>query len=112
MNFLNRIKYCVKYRSNENDVSLQEAMEMLNNDKKAILLDVRSPQEYEEYHLEGATLLPLYELSSRINSLVKDKDTLLIVYCKSGARSKKAVAMLKKLGYTNVYNIKGGLDNN
>ncbi len=78
MNFLNRIKYCVKYRNNENDVSLQEAMEMLNNDKKAILLDVRSPQEYDEYHLEGATLLPLYELSSRINSLVKDSTKLLV----------------------------------
>lgn len=77
----------------------------------AILLDVRSPQEYEEGHLGGAILLPEYELKENANQILKNKKEVIIVYCSSGIRSKKAQKELMELGYEYVYNLKGGLEN-
>ena len=111
MKILDKIRYRM-YRTSANNINLQEARHILSQDRTAVLIDVRSPQEYNEYHLEGAISLPLYELGSKIFSIVPDKRTLIIVYCQYGGRSKKAEATLKKMGYENVYNIRGGLDNN
>lgn len=94
------------------EITLEEAKQLLKENSDAILIDVRSPQEYMENHLNGAILMPLYELKENISYIIKDKSSLIIVYCQYGTRSKKAVQILNKMGYFNVYNIKGGLSNN
>lgn len=94
-----------------NLITYVEAKELLSKNSRAILLDVRSPQEYNEYHLTGAICIPNYELQTKISNIIEDKDQIIIVYCQSGARSSKAVGILKKMGYTNLYELDGGIDN-
>lgn len=75
-----------------------------------IFVDVRSKQEYEEGHLNGAINIPLYDIGNNVSTILKDKKEEIIVYCKSGVRSKKAKKKLENLGYMNVKEIEGGLD--
>lgn len=77
----------------------------------AILVDVRSIQEYNEGHLLGAIHLADYEITIKHSNILPNKNAQIIVYCQNGGRSKKACKKLKKLGYQNVYNLCGGLDN-
>lgn len=88
-----------------------EAKDILKEDSNGILIDVRSIQEYKEYHLNGAICIPLYELQIKIENIVQNKQQLIILYCQSGARSKRAVEILEAMGYTNLYEIDGGIDN-
>ena len=74
----------------------------------AVLLDVRTPEEYKSVYLEGAVLLPLAELESKISSKVADKNTPVYIYCRSGRRAGTAVEKLKTMGYTDLHNL-GGL---
>lgn len=92
-------------------ITYLEAREIMKEDPLAILLDVRSKQEYDEYHLDGAICIPTYELTNEISKVTTNKEQTIIAYCASGARSKKAVQMLRKMGYQNLYEISGGLDN-
>ena len=80
-------------------------MEYRNTDG-AVLLDVRTPQEYREGHIPGSKNVPLQTID-KVMSIAENKDTALFVYCYSGARSKQATAMLQHMGYTNVQNIGG-----
>lgn len=114
---LNKLKKSLKsvlrmqfLRSN-NLITYVEAKELLKENSTGILLDVRSIQEYNEYHLNGAICIPYYELESRISNIIDNKSQLIIVYCQSGGRSRKAVGILKKMGYSNLYEINGGIDN-
>lgn len=88
---------------NKKDIDKNELEKFLK--EGAILVDVRSPQEYREGHLEGAILIPEYEITSKHSKIFKSKDETIILYCSSGLRSKKAQRKLEKLGYTNVYNL-------
>ena len=72
----------------------------------AVLLDVRSPQEYREGHIPGSQNVPLQQLD-KVEEVTENKDIVLYVYCRSGARSRQAVSLLKHMGYTNVHNIGG-----
>lgn len=72
----------------------------------AILLDVRSVEEYRGGHIEGSVNLPLDKIAT-VGNIVKDKKTPLYVHCLSGARSGQAVSRLKQMGYTNATNIGG-----
>ena len=72
----------------------------------AVLLDVRTPQEYRAGHIPGSKNVPLQEIG-RISTAVSRKDTPLFVYCHSGARSRQAVGELQRIGYLNVKNIGG-----
>lgn len=101
----------INFFRGDNLITYIEAKELLRNSSNTILLDVRSNQEYDEYHLDGAINIPLYELRTSVNNIIQDKNQAIIVYCQSGGRSKKAVNILKKLGYTNLYEIDGGIDN-
>ena len=74
--------------------------------KNAVLLDVRTPQEYGEGHIPESINVPLQTLD-KVRSVVENKDAELFVYCYSGARSRQATAMLQHMGYTNVQNIGG-----
>ena len=77
-------------------------------EKNAVLLDVRTPEEHKSGYLEGAVLLPLAELESKISSKVADKNTPVYIYCRSGRRAGTAVEKLKTMGYTDLHNL-GGL---
>ena len=74
--------------------------------KNAVLLDVRTPQEYREGHILGSKNVPLQTID-KVMSITENKDTALFVYCYSGARSRQATAMLQHMGYTKVQNIGG-----
>ena len=78
--------------------------------KGAILIDVRSPQEYNEGHLDNSILLPEYEILKKIEDIIPNKNTKIILYCSSGTRSKKAQEELEKIGYKNVYNVLNGVE--
>ena len=83
-------------------VSGEEAMELYGSG--ALLLDVRSPDEYNAAHIDGSLLIPAAELGDRLSEL-PEKDALIIVYCKSGMRSAAAYETLSAAGYTNVYDM-------
>ena len=85
--------------------STESKISMENN---AVLLDVRTPEEHKSGYLEGAVLLPLAELESKISSKVADKNTPVYIYCRSGRRAGTAVETLKAMGYTDLHNL-GGL---
>ena len=76
------------------------------NTTGAVLLDVRTPQEYSEGHIPGSKNVPL-QMLDEVKSVVENKDTELFVYCYSGARSRQAAMMLGQMGYTKVNNIGG-----
>ena len=106
MKILNFLKFS---RQNQN-LSLNEIKEIMKNNDNAILVDVRSRQEYLEGHLNGSVNIPLYELEQCCERTLKDKEAIIIVFCQYGARSKKAIMLLKRHGYRNLYHLKGGLD--
>ena len=85
--------------------STESKISMENN---AVLLDVRTPEEHKNGYLEGAVLLPLADLESKISSKVSGKNTPIYIYCRSGRRAGTAVEKLKTMGYTDLHNL-GGL---
>lgn len=92
------------YRNIEkNEISFKEFEKM--DMKSGILIDVRSPQEYREGHLKNAILIPEYEIIKRCKNELPEKDQLIVLYCEAGMRSRKARRKLRRMEYTNVYNI-------
>ena len=87
-----------------------EAKEIMDTQDGYIILDVRTQEEYDESHIENAVLIPDYEIADKAESVLKDKDRLILVYCRSGRRSKLAAEELVKLGYTNVKEFGGIID--
>lgn len=83
----------------------REDLMRIMSQKKIILIDVRSNQEYNEGHYDGAINIPLYEIKERITNHVSDKNSIIVVYCSVGHRSRKAQEILNSFGYTNVYNL-------
>ena len=94
------------YRS----VSADEAAEIMKSESGYIILDVRRPDEYAEGHIPGAINVPNEEIGTAEISSLPDKAQLILVYCKSGRRSKVAAEKLVKLGYTNIVEFGGILD--
>jgi phage shock protein E len=77
-------------------------------EKNAVLLDVRTPEEHKNGYLDGAILIPLAELESKISGKVPSKSAPIYIYCRSGRRAVAAVEKLKSMGYANLHNL-GGL---
>ncbi len=88
-------------------ISPQEAKRRLSSGDTVVLLDVRTPQEYEQIHIPNSISLPLDCLKQEVADRIPDKDTEIIVYCLSGARSSMACSQLISMGYTNVSNMGG-----
>lgn len=86
-------------------IATNEAIELIDNG--AIVIDVRSLDEYNTGHIRGAINIPL----DMINTISYGKDESLIIYCASGKRSLEAVNTLSDMGYTNLYNLDGGMLN-
>ncbi|WP_153732060.1 rhodanese-like domain-containing protein [Sporosarcina obsidiansis] len=76
-------------------------------DKKIQFVDVRTPAEYKGNHIKEFQNIPLHVLNNKISSLKKDQE--VVVICQSGMRSSKAAGQLKKAGFTNVINVRGGM---
>ena len=91
-------------------ISMDEAVKMMKNEKNYIILDVRRPDEYAEGHIPGAINVPNEEIGTANISELPDKSQLILVYCRSGRRSKEASEKLVKLGYTNIVEFGGILD--
>ncbi len=98
------------YRHKEN-ITINEMLEILKTNDNAILIDVRSVQEYSEGHLPQSINIPVYDMEKEALRKIPNKEDIIIVYCSAGVRSKKALQILKKLGYKNLYHIEGGVEN-
>lgn len=85
---------------------INQGVQEYKNAAGAVLLDVRTPQEYREGHIPGSQNVPLQQLD-KVEEVTENKNTVLYVYCRSGARSRQAVSLLQAMGYTNVRNIGG-----
>ena len=85
---------------------INKGTEEFRNTEHAVLLDVRSREEYRDGHIPGSVNIDVAQIHTA-SSVLKDKNTPLFVYCYSGARSGRAVSFLKNMGYTNVKNIGG-----
>lgn len=90
-------------------ISPQDALEMMENEDVTVL-DVRSPEEFEQGHIPGAVLLPDSEVRENALGVMPDKDQVILVYCRSGRRSEGAARALIDLGYTRVYDFGGIID--
>ena len=104
---MRRCCYCCK-RSYQKDINYDE-MNALINEYQVNIIDVRSKQEFNEGHLPGAINIPEYEIRKVKNEMPK-LNQQIVVYCQYGGRSREAYNMLRKMGYTNVYSLKGGLE--
>ena len=99
-----------KMENSYEQITPAEAKEIMDNENSYVILDVRTQEEYDEAHIDGAILIPDYEIADKAESVLKDKDQLLLVYCRSGRRSKNAASELVSLGYTNVKEFGGIID--
>jgi len=88
-------------------ISAEQAKTIMDEQEDYILLDVRTEGEFAEGYIEGAILIPDTEIKSRAEAEMPDKDALILVYCRSGNRSKRAAEALADMGYTNVQEFGG-----
>ena len=88
-------------------ISMEEAMELMKTEQNYIILDVRSQEEYDEKHIPGAVLVPNETIGTKDIPELPDKDQMILVYCRSGNRSKQAAEKLAALGYTNIIEFGG-----
>ncbi len=86
-----------------------QAVVQLMNREKAMVIDVCEPDEFARGHIVGAKNLPLAQVNDKLAQLVKNKSTPVVMVCQVGARSSRAVAAARKLGYENVQSLSGGL---
>lgn len=91
-------------------ISGAEAKALMDSESGYIIIDARTQEEYDEGHIPGAILIPEYEIADRAEKELPDKDQLILVYCRSGRRSKIAAEELVKLGYSNVKEFGGIID--
>ena len=91
-------------------ISMDEAVAMMAEEQGYMILDVRTPEEYAEKHIPNAINVPNENIVTDEISALPDKDQLIMVYCRSGRRSKEAAEKLVKLGYTNIVEFGGILD--
>lgn len=88
-----------------------KAKALLESDKSVVLLDVRTPEEFKAGYIAGAILLPYSDINEKeAAAVIPTKDTVVVVYCRSGRRSAIAVTMLRDLGYKTVWDLGGIID--
>ena len=91
-------------------ITAEAAKVIMDTEKDYIIIDARTEDEFAAGHIEGAILIPEYEIAERAENELPDKDALILVYCRSGRRSKIASEELVKHGYTNVKEFGGIID--
>lgn len=91
-------------------ISQAEAKTLMESESDYVILDVRTEEEFAEGYIAGAMLIPDDEVMEKAESMLPDKNQLILVYCRSGRRSKLAAEALATLGYTNVKEFGGIID--
>ena len=91
-------------------ITAQEAKRIMDTETDYVIIDARTEEEFTAGHIENAILIPEYEIAERAEKELPNKDALILVYCRSGRRSKIASEELAKLGYTNVKEFGGIID--
>ena len=91
-------------------ITAQEAKFIMDTEKDYVIIDARTEEEFATGHIANAILIPEYEIAQRAEAELPDKEALILVYCRSGRRSKIASEELVKLGYTNVKEFGGIID--
>ena len=91
-------------------ISQDEAKRIMDSEKDVVILDVRQQDEFDSGHIPDAILIPYTEIENKAEEMLPDKDKLILVYCRSGRRSKIAAGSLVNLGYTNVKEFGGIID--
>ena len=92
------------------NITAEEAKQIMDNEECYTILDVRTQEEYDEGHVPRAILIPDTEIKAKAEEVLTDKDQLILVYCRSGRRSKIAAEALVELGYTNIKEFGGIID--
>ena len=92
------------------NITAAEAKQIMDSEEGYVILDVRTQEEYDEGHIPGAILIPDFEIKAKAEGVLTDKDQLILVYCRSGRRSKLASEILVELGYTNIREFGGIID--
>ena len=106
---------CVQEKDNDREanymnITAQEAKEIMDTQEGYIILDVREQDEFDQGHIPGAILIPYTQIDRKAEDMLPDLDQLILVYCRSGRRSKIAAEALVELGYTNIKEFGGILD--
>ena len=91
-------------------ITPQEAKKIMDSDVECVILDTREQDEFDAGHIPGAILIPYTEIESKAEEMLPYKDAQILVYCRSGRRSKIASESLARLGYTNVKEFGGIID--
>ena len=105
--FLTGCAASAEQKNSFRQVSMDEAISMMEKESNYIILDVRTPEEFSEKHIPNAINIPNETIGSEDIQELPDKDQLILVYCRSGNRSKQASGKLAELGYTNIVEIGG-----
>ena len=92
------------------NITAEEAKQIMDSEEGYIILDVRTQEEYDQGHIPGAILIAHEKIAEKAEEVLTDKDQLILVYCRSGRRSKIAAEALVELGYTNIMEFGGILD--
>ena len=92
------------------NITAEEAKQIMDSEEGYRILDVREQEEYDAGHIPGAILIPYTQIKEKANEMLPDKNQLILVYCRSGRRSKIASEALVELGYTNIKEFGGILD--
>ena len=92
------------------NITAEEAKQIMDTEEGYVILDVREQDEYDAGHIPGAILIPYTQIEEKANEMLPDKEQLILVYCRSGHRSKIAAEALVKLGYTNIKEFGGIID--
>ena len=92
------------------NITAEEAKQIMDSEEGYIILDVRTREEYDQGHIPGAIVISHEEIEEKAEQVLTDKDQLILVYCRSGRRSKIAAEALVELGYTNIKEFGGIID--
>ena len=91
-------------------VSMNDIVKIMEENKDCVIVDVRTPDEYKEGHIPNAINIPNETINETVYNKLKDKNQLILIYCRSGSRSRQAAYKMQKLGYTNLVDF-GGIIN-
>ena len=92
------------------NITAEEAKQIMDSEEGYIILDVRTQEEYDQGHIPGAVVISHEEIAEKAEDVLTEKDQLILVYCRSGRRSKIAAEALAELGYTNIKEFGGIID--
>ena len=91
-------------------VSMDDIVKIMDENKDYVIVDVRTPDEYKEGHIPNAINIPNETINETVYDKLQDKNQLILIYCRSGSRSRQAAYKMQKLGYTNLVDF-GGIIN-